>query len=135
VRTVTPNFLLKTIPMKSTLDLPASLRLDPLSLALRALLLTSLLALAGCATAERFETSGGGHRIAGDVEGNVVIESHDTHAAISSQFGSVTIERDRARIDQAGWTAIPVDVPVTTNISKHKVSIRAGKVTISRTVN
>ena len=120
--------------MKS-INSTASVRSDQHPLALRVFLITSIVTLAGCMNGERFETSGGGHLIAGDVEGNVVIESHETHAAISSQFGSVVIERDRARIDQAGWTKIPADVPVTTSISKHKVSIRAGKVTISRTIN
>lgn len=104
--------------------------------ALRALLLVLPLVLAGCASRERFETSGGGHQIVGDVEGpQVVIESRETHAAVSSPFGNVTIERDRAQIDQAGWVKIPENIPVKMSISKHKVSIRAGAVSMTRTIN
>jgi hypothetical protein len=100
-----------------------------------AFFIVSSLVFGGCANPAHFETSGGGHQIVAKVEGAAVIDSQASHAAISSQFGGVTIERDRARIDQGQWTKIPENVPVETSISRHTVSIRAGRVTISRTVN
>jgi hypothetical protein len=44
------------------------------------------------------------------------------------------VERTRARIADNPWQAIPQDVPVHISISKHVVSVRAGSVTMSRTI-
>jgi hypothetical protein len=99
-----------------------------------ALLVSSLLLFAGCVHPSQFETTGGGHRIFARVEGPHVVESHATHAVISSPFGVVTIEHNRARIDQGSWEKIPENVAVEMRITKHKVSIHAGAVTITRTM-
>jgi hypothetical protein len=101
---------------------------------MRAWFVALVLVFGGCTNRAHFETSGGGHKIFASVEGGHSIESRATHAAITSQFGEVMIERDRARIDQGRWEKIPENVPVKTSISKHTVSIRAGAVTISRTM-
>jgi hypothetical protein len=98
------------------------------------LAIASILFLTGCIHRERFETSGGGHKISAVVEGGLTAESHATHAAISSPFGAVTIEPGRARIDQGPWQKIPENAFVQMRISKHTVSIRAGSVSMTRTV-
>jgi hypothetical protein len=90
--------------------------------------------LAACVTSARFETTGGGHPISATVNGHVTIDSLDTHATIATQTGSVTIERTRARIADGPWETIPEHVAVKVTMSKHAVSIRAGAVTIARTM-
>jgi hypothetical protein len=93
----------------------------------------SVVSLAACATTARFETSGAGHPIFATVQGAHTIESRDTHATIAAEGGVVRVERDRARIADGPWEAIPAHVPVRITIAKRSVSVRAGAVTISRT--
>ena len=99
-----------------------------------AALLFSLGSLAACASAARFETTGGGHPIVATVTGPLTVDSRATHATIATPSGTVTIERTRARIADGPWETIPEHVPVRVTMSKHTVSIRAGSVTISRTM-
>lgn len=94
----------------------------------------SMSSLVACETSARFETTGGGHPISATVSGPLTIDSRDTHATIASPSGIVTIERTRARIDDGPWETIPEDVPLRVTMSKHTVSIRAGSVTIVRTI-
>lgn len=110
----------------------------PLSRRLRvaaaAVLFISLGSLAACATSARFETTGGGHPIVATVTGPLTVDSRATHATIATPSGVVTIERTRARIGDGPWEPIPEHVPVRVRMSKHTVSIRAGSVTIARTM-
>ena len=99
-----------------------------------AIVAASAVSVAACATATHLETSGGGHQILAAVDGSHTIESHETHATIASHSGAVTVERTRARIADGPWTTIPEHAPVRIRLSKHVVSIRAGSVTISRTI-
>jgi hypothetical protein len=103
-------------------------------LAAAAVVVVSTVSLAACATSARFETTGGGHSIFATVNGPLTIESRETHATIATQSWVVTVERTRARIANGSWETIPEHVPVRVTMSKHAVSIRAGSVTISRTM-
>ena len=106
---------------------------DRIRLAAAAVVVASVVSLAACASAARFETRGGGHPILATVNGPHTIESRETHATIASQSGAVTVDRTRARIADGPWETIPENVPVRVTMSSHTVSIRAGSVTISRT--
>lgn len=94
----------------------------------------SMGSLVACATSRRVETTGGGHPIVATVTGPLTIDSRATHATITADSGTVTVERTRARISDDPWETIPEHVPVRVTMSKHTVSIRAGSVTISRTM-
>jgi hypothetical protein len=95
--------------------------------------MVSMVSLAACSTAARFETRGGGHPIRVTVEGSHTIDSRESHATIATRAAVVTIERARARIADGPWEVIPEHVPVRVTMSEHAVSIHAGAVTISRT--
>lgn len=97
-------------------------------------LIGSVILVSGCANRARFETSGGGHAIFAQVEGNHTVDSRVTHATIRGEFGTVTIERDRARVGDGQWVRIPEEVAVQTEIAKGKTVVRAGKVTIASSV-
>lgn len=96
--------------------------------------IASVVCLAACASSARFETTGGGHPVVAFVTGPHRIDSRDTHATISTPSAVVTVERTRTRVDDGPWTTIPERVPVRIDISTHTVSIRAGSVTVSRTM-
>jgi hypothetical protein len=63
---------------------------------------------------------------------HTVVESRESHATIVGEFGRVTIERDRARVDAGPWERIPEGSPVQARIFRREVSLQAGAVTISR---
>lgn len=111
--------------------MPSLLRF-PMRLAAAAL--ASTVCLGACATATRFETAGGGHPIVAFVSGSHTVDSRDTQATISTPSGIVTVERTRTRIDAGAWTTIPDQVPVRIDMSTDTISIRAGSVTVSRTI-
>ncbi len=92
-----------------------------------------LFAMTGCHKSTHIVTSAAGHPITAVVEGNHSVDTQPTGAVIRSQFGKVTIERDRVQFDAARWTTIPEDVPVKISISNHKQWLTAGPVTITQT--
>jgi predicted PhzF superfamily epimerase YddE/YHI9 len=98
------------------------------------MMVASVVSLTACATNARFETSGAGHPIFATVHGAHTIESRDTHVTIATEAGVVRVERDRARIADGPWEAIPTHVPVRITIAKRSMSLRAGSVTMSRTM-
>jgi len=100
-----------------------------------AALLGFVMLITGCAKSTHLTTKAGGHEIRAEIVGNHSIDTQPERGRISSSYGSVTIERARAKIDDAQWTAIPEGVPVKVSISKGSVRLAAGKVTIKRTVN
>jgi hypothetical protein len=91
--------------------------------------------LVGCAKATRISTSAAGHEIDLVVSGNHSIESNPVQGVIKSPHGTVTIETNRVRVDNNAWTTIPVRIPVEVHISKGRVLLTAGNVTVKRTVN
>ena len=93
------------------------------------------LLVAACDKSPTTTIHAAGHVITAQIAGTPSIDSHPTHAVIGGSGGTVTIESTRARIDDVPWTAIPADAPVTVNIRKHKVSVKAGAVTIERTIS
>lgn len=102
-------------------------------LAVSALFTLLILGLSGCAKSTQITTSAGGHPIYAEIVGNHAIDSQA--GTISSPYGTITIERARAKFDDAQWTAIPEGVPVKVKIAKGKLWLAAGSVTIKRTIN
>jgi hypothetical protein len=104
----------------------------PFVVSLQAFILAST--LTGCREAEHVIFNGVGHEISADIEGTHSIDAQLTQAVISSQFGKVTVERSRVRVDESQWVAIREDVPVTVRLFEHKLTINAGRVSIARTI-
>jgi hypothetical protein len=89
----------------------------------------------GCAKATHIVTRMAGHQITAVIQGNHSIETQGPQGKISSQFGKITIERARVRLDDDGWTKIPEDVPLEVTISRGKIHVTAGSVRITRTTS
>ncbi len=96
-------------------------------------LVVLLVAVAGCGAHKTITTRAGGHDIHLVVAGNPSLDTHPDQGVLSSQYGRITIEKARARVDDAPWSAIPEGVPVEAEISKGRVSVTAGGVSIRRT--
>ena len=94
-----------------------------------------LLVITGCTKSTHLTTKAGGHEIRAKIVGNHSIDSQPDQGTISSPYGKITIERARVKFDDSPWTAIPEGVPVEVSISKGKMWLSAGSVTIKRTVN
>jgi hypothetical protein len=94
-----------------------------------------VLAAAGCAKSTHIATRMAGHQITAIIQGNHSIESEGPQGMISSQFGKITVERSRVRLDDDGWTKIPEDVPLEVTISRGKIHVTAGSVRITRTTS
>jgi hypothetical protein len=93
------------------------------------------LLLCSCNRTPPIITEGAGHAITAEIEGTPLIETQTDSVVVAGPHGRVTIERERVRLDELDWTAIPADVPVTVTIKRHKVRIAAGPVTIERTMS
>ena len=87
-----------------------------------------------CTNARHVILNAVGHEIRADIEGTHSIDEQPTHAIISGQFGKVTIERSRVRVEGLEWVAISENAPVAVRIVKHKLTVRAGGVSIARTI-
>jgi hypothetical protein len=92
-----------------------------------------LLALTACSKFTHIATNAAGHSISAEIEGDHSIDSQTNRAVISCQFGKITIERARVRLEDGPWTAIPQEVPVTVGIARHKRWVTAGSVAIKET--
>jgi hypothetical protein len=83
-----------------------------------------------------YSTHAVGHAIAAQIEGATrSIETLPTRAIIRGDHGAVWIERDRVRIDENPWTAIPADAAIDISIDRHTVRVKAGRVTVARTTS
>jgi len=100
-----------------------------------AALASVLLAVSGCGHSSFIDTTGGGHQIRAVIAGNHSINSQPGRATIVSAFGTVTVERSRVQIGGGPWNRIPEAVPVELKISKGKIALTAGSVTITQTIN
>jgi len=94
-----------------------------------------MLVITGCAKSTHLTTKAGGHEIRAEIVGNHSINTQPDRGTISSPYGTVIIERTRAKFDDAAWTAIPDGVPVEVSISKGTMRLAAGRVTIKRTID
>jgi hypothetical protein len=102
------------------------------------MLIASLLLMlgpVGCEKTTRISTAAAGHEITAVVSGDHSIDSQTDHGIISSPYGTVTIESSRMKLDDAPWTTIPVKSAVKVKISRGKVLLTAGNITVKRTVN
>jgi hypothetical protein len=107
-------------------------------------LLTSALTLAGftltaCSQKTQLpqiSAQAAGHAITARIAGQGArVEDHAEGARLGSEFGEVTIERTRLRIEGAGWVRIAEGAPVTLSIERGRIDVKAGKVSASRTVS
>jgi len=98
------------------------------------LLLVPLLAMLGCTKVSRVSTHAAGHPVTLSVAGTHSIDEDDNRGVISSQYGRVTIERERVQLNDAPWTPIRENVPIDVRISKGTLSVAAGSTTTSVTV-
>lgn len=94
-----------------------------------------LFSLGACAKSNHISTNAAGHAITAIISGEHSIESHEDYGVISSPYGTVTIEPARMKLDGASWTAIPARIPMEVRISRGRVSLTAGNVTVERTQN
>ncbi len=93
-----------------------------------------MLAITGCTKSTHVTTNAGGHQIRAVIAGDHSITSQPDQGTISSPFGKITIERSRVKFDDAPWTTIPEAVPVQVRMSKGKLWLAAGPVTLKQTV-
>jgi hypothetical protein len=114
------NAAYRQVPMKSKITIMTALA-------------CLALAITGCEKSTHIATQAGGHQVRAIIAGNHSIDSQPDQGTISSRFGKVTIERARVRIDDAAWAAIPEAVPIEVTVSRHKVLLTAGPVTVERT--
>lgn len=91
-----------------------------------------LFTLVGCAKSTRISTKAAGHAITAVISGEHSIESHDDQGVITSPYGTVTIEPARIKLDGASWTPILAGSAVEVRISRGRVSLTAGNVTVKR---
>jgi hypothetical protein len=94
-----------------------------------------LLAVTGCGHSTVVNTQAGGHQIRAIIVGNHSINSQPERATITTAFGTVTVERARVQIGAGPWNMIPEAVPVELRMSKGKLALTAGAVTIKQTIN
>lgn len=92
-----------------------------------------LVALTACGKFNHIATNAAGHIISVEIEGDPSIDSQTDRAVISCQFGKITIESARVRLEDGPWTTIPQEVPVTVGIARHKRWVTAGSVSIKET--
>lgn len=97
------------------------------------IVLSLLLLLTGCHRSVRIALHSAGHSITVFVEGDHSIDTSPTGAVIRTQYGDVSVERSRVKLNELDWVAIPADVPVSVGISKHKRWLKAESVTIRQT--
>lgn len=94
-----------------------------------------LFLLVGCDKSTRISTAAAGHKINAVITGAHSIDTHDDHGVITSPYGTVTIESTRIRLDGGSWTTIPAKSLVEIRISRGKVLLAAGNVSVKRTQN
>ena len=93
------------------------------------------LALVGCTRAPQVSTQAAGHAITARIKGDATkVESRPDSARLASEFGEVTVERTRMRIDGASWVKIAEGAPVTVSIERGRISVEAGTVRVNRTI-
>ncbi len=95
-----------------------------------------LVVLASCTRAPQISTEAAGHAITARIQGTgTKVESSADRAQLSSEFGSVTIERVRMRVEGSEWIRIVEGVPVTVGIERGRIGLRAGGVKVSRNLS
>lgn len=94
-----------------------------------------LLVFSGCGHSSVIDTKAGGHQIRAVIAGELSINSQPEGVTITSAFGTVTVERTRVQIGSGPWSMIPEAVPVELRMSKGKIALTAGSLTIRQTIN
>lgn len=91
--------------------------------------------LAACDPVTEVSLQAAGHETTVRFQGTHAIENHPQQAVLRGEFGTVTIEQTRIRLEGLDWVAIPADAPVTVNIKRHRMKLSAGPVSMERTIN
>lgn len=99
------------------------------------LLTLTLLAFSGCDKSTHITTFAAGHPINATIDGTHSIDTEGYQGLISSKFGNIRIQSARVQLDNGQWTKIPEQVPVNIRITKRKLKLNAGSVTIERTIS
>ena len=108
--------------------------LSPTAHRLAAAVVTAL-TLAACSQTRPLSTQAAGHAITARIAGDhTLVKAHADGALLGSEFGSVTIERTRLRIEGANWVKIAEAVPVSLTIQRGHIHLTAGHVTLAQTV-
>jgi hypothetical protein len=92
-----------------------------------------MLCLTGCEKSTRIITNAGGHEIRAVIAGNHSVDGQADRGVISSRYAKITIESARVKINDAPWAAIPAAALVELSVSKRKVILTAGPVTVRQT--
>jgi hypothetical protein len=93
-----------------------------------------LTAPSGCHRPSDVSTEAAGHAISARIQGPHTLVSEADHAVISGPFAKVTIERAQVKVNDGRWTSIPEGVPVSLDMARSRLRIKAGNVTISHSV-
>jgi hypothetical protein len=103
----------------------------------RAIFLATLAPFAFTAcTHPEISTRAAGHEITAEITGNrTMVESLPDRGVLGSEWGQVTIERARMRVEGLAWTPIPESVPVAVSIKRGRLRVTAGNVSIGRTIS
>lgn len=94
----------------------------------------SLCALNGCDQPPDLVTEAAGHTISARIKGPHAMVTEGGQAVISGPYGKVTIERARVNVNGGHWTSIPEEAPVSLEMARSRLRIKAGNVTISHSV-
>lgn len=96
----------------------------------------ALFATTACTQQPQISTQAAGHAVTARIKGNgTKVENRSDGALLSSEFGQVNIERTRMRIEGNSWVQISEGTPITLNIERGRITLNAGKVSVSRTVS
>ena len=93
-----------------------------------------LLGLTSCTKSTHVSTNAAGHQITAEIVGSHSIDSHPDRGTISSPFGKITIEPTRVKFDEESWNAIAEGVPIEVRISRGKLWLAAGSLSMKRTI-
>lgn len=91
--------------------------------------------LAACTRTPPFSSHAAGHATTAWIKGaGAKLENRVDVAVLASEYGQVTIEPARVRIEGSAWVTIPEGAPVTVRIERGRISVKAGHVSVGQTV-
>ncbi len=87
--------------------------------------------IVGCTKTNRITTNVAGHPISARIQGSHSIDTEGDWGVIASEFGKVTIERNRMQVNDSTWTKIPEGASIELTLSKGHLSVTTGSITVS----
>jgi hypothetical protein len=98
------------------------------------LMIVLLLVLPACSKTSHITTTAPGHKVTGAIQELTSVDNQAGQTVITSQFGTITIERNRVLFNGAEWTTIPADAALELTLTKHKRSLTTSSKTTRKTV-